>query len=106
MSSRFERVSRVEIEPNELRAYAKNIGTLNKLTLGILEKFARVSFRFSMLRNFTTSKQTLLYQHKINPHFHPFLPPHKSTQIIGFQLVTTSHYKGRWPPTNIISQGE
>src|SRR4051812_40544651 len=46
MSSRFERVSCVGIEPNELYAYTKNRGTLNKLTLGILEKFARVSFRF------------------------------------------------------------
>src|SRR3954470_21437425 len=53
-SSRFERVSCVEIEPNELHAYAKNRGTLNKLTLGILEKFARVPFRFSMVGNFTT----------------------------------------------------
>src|SRR5436189_4732072 len=53
-SSRFERVSCVGIEPNELHAYAKNRGTLNKLTLGILEKFARVCFRFSMVGNFTT----------------------------------------------------
>src|SRR5436853_577218 len=45
-SSRFERVSCVEIEPNELYAYAKNVGTLNKLSLEILKKFARVSFRF------------------------------------------------------------
>src|SRR4051812_27812048 len=37
----FERVPRVEIEPNELHAYAKNIRTLNKLSLGILKKFAR-----------------------------------------------------------------
>src|SRR5204863_6789443 len=50
-SSRFERVSCVEIEPNELHAYAKNRGTLNKLTLGILEKFARVSFRFGGWKN-------------------------------------------------------
>src|SRR5438445_4011220 len=46
MSSRFERVPRIEIEPNELHTYAKNRGTLNKLTLGILKKFARVSFFF------------------------------------------------------------
>src|SRR3954470_20708055 len=39
-SSRFERVSCVGIEPNELHAYAKNRGTLNKLTLRILKKFA------------------------------------------------------------------
>src|SRR3954464_12757078 len=50
-SSRFERVSCVGIEPNELHAYIKNRGTLNKLTLGILEKFARVSFRFSSVGN-------------------------------------------------------
>jgi len=60
VSSRFERVSCVEIEPNELHAYAKNVGTLNKLTLGILEKFARVSFVFLRVENFTTSK-TLLF---------------------------------------------
>src|SRR3954471_3252041 len=53
-SSRFERVSCVGIESNELHAYTKNRGTLNKLTLGILEKFARVSFRFSMVGNLTT----------------------------------------------------
>src|SRR3954469_2776542 len=35
MSSRFERDSRVEIEPNELHAYVKNIGTLNTLCLEI-----------------------------------------------------------------------
>src|SRR5438270_4718009 len=52
--SRFERVSCVGIEPNELHAYTKNRGTLNELTLGILEKFARVSFRFSMVGNFST----------------------------------------------------
>src|SRR3954470_22161392 len=43
-SSRFERVSCVGIEPNKLHAYTKNRGTLNKLILEILEKFARVSF--------------------------------------------------------------
>src|SRR3954471_20806141 len=53
-SSRFERVSCVGIETNELHAYIKNRETLNKLTLGILEKFARVSFRFSMVGNLTT----------------------------------------------------
>src|SRR5947208_5527689 len=53
-SSRFERVSCFGIEPNELHAYTKNRVTLNKLTLGILEKFARVSFRFLRVENFTT----------------------------------------------------
>src|SRR3954466_4741473 len=53
-SSRFERVSCVGIEPNELHAYTKIRGTLNKLTLGILEKFARVSFVFLRMENFTT----------------------------------------------------
>src|SRR4051812_2605889 len=56
-SSRFERVYRVGIEPNELHAYTKNRGTLNKLTLGILENFARVSFRFGGWKNFTTSNK-------------------------------------------------
>ena len=56
-SSRFERVSCVGIEPNELHAYTKNRETLNKLTLGILEKFARVSFRFGGWENFTTSNK-------------------------------------------------
>src|SRR4051812_35926360 len=50
-SSRFEGVSCVGIEPNELHAYAKNIRTLNMLSLGILENFARVSFRFSSVGN-------------------------------------------------------
>src|SRR5438270_12328607 len=45
-SSRFERVSCIRIEPNEPHAYTKIRGTLNKLSLGILKKFARVSFRF------------------------------------------------------------
>src|SRR4051812_13359164 len=65
-SSRFERVSCVGIEPNELHAYTKNRGTLNKLTLGILEKFARVSFVFLRVENFTTI-QTLLFSSIINP---------------------------------------
>ena len=51
MSSRFERVSRVAIEPNEPHAYAKNVWTLNRLSLGILENFARVSLRFSRVGN-------------------------------------------------------
>src|SRR5436853_5541940 len=47
----FERVSHIEIEPNEPHAYAKNRWTPNKLSLGILENFARVSFRFSRVGN-------------------------------------------------------
>src|SRR3954471_23361942 len=69
-SSRFERVSCVGIEPNELHAYTKIVGTLNKLTLGILEKLARVSFRFSMVRNL----QHLLkhfYLDQSEPDSHP-----------------------------------
>src|SRR4051812_47624009 len=61
MSSRFERVSCVEIEPNEVHAYAKNRGTLNKLTLGILEKFARVSFRFGGWKNLQHHKYTSFF---------------------------------------------
>src|SRR4051812_47948495 len=61
-SSRFEGVSCVGIEPNELHAYTKNRGTLNKLTLRILEKFTRVSFRFSMVGNFTTPPKHILYR--------------------------------------------
>src|SRR3954471_24478567 len=67
MSSRFERVSCVEFDPNELYAYAKNRGTLNKPTLGILEKFARVSFRFIDVEKFTTSQNTSILTSKINP---------------------------------------
>src|SRR4051812_32150817 len=52
-SSSFDGVSCVGIEPNELHAYTKNVGTLNKLTLGILKKFARVSFVFLRVENFT-----------------------------------------------------
>src|SRR4051812_38296295 len=69
-SSRFERVSCVGIEPNEFHAYTKNRGTLNKLTLEILEKFARVSFRFSMVGNL----QHLLkhfYLDQSEPDSHP-----------------------------------
>src|SRR5438270_5796677 len=66
MSSRFERVSCVGIEPNELHAYTKNRGTLNKLTLGILKKFARVSFRFGGWKNLQQSKYTSNVI-KINP---------------------------------------
>src|SRR3954469_18650263 len=69
-SSRFERVSRVGIEPNELHAYTKNRGTLNKLTLGILEKFARVSFVFLRVENFTTLQNTSILQQN-QTHFHP-----------------------------------
>src|SRR3954469_22925321 len=77
MSSRFERISCVEIEPNELHAYAKNRGTLNKLTLGILEKFARVSFRFSMVGNFTTHPKHFYIDNNHIPDFH-----HPSSTII------------------------
>src|SRR5438270_493138 len=80
VSSRFERVSCVEIEPNELHAYAKNRGTLNKLTLGILEKFARVSFRFGGWKNSQRPK-TLLYQHQ-NQSPTSILPPSiQTTQL-------------------------
>src|SRR5436190_10664177 len=76
-SSRFERVSCVRIEPNELHAYIKNRGTLNKLTLGILEKFARVSFRFSMVGNFTTHPKHFYIDNNHIPDFH-----HPSSTII------------------------
>ena len=69
VSSRFERVSCVEIEPNELYAYAKNVETLNKLTLGILEKFARVSFRFGGWKNLQHLQNTSIWI-EINPDFH------------------------------------
>src|SRR3954468_1466121 len=72
-SSRFERVSCVGIEPNELHAYTKNVGTLNKLTLRILEKFTRVSFRFSMVGNLQHPTKTLLYI-AINAESLPSLP--------------------------------
>src|SRR4051812_22127225 len=76
-SSRFERVSCVGIEPNELHAYTKNRGTLNKLTLGFLEKFARVSFRFGGWENFTTSNKHF-YIASIQSQLPPFP---SSTQI-------------------------
>src|SRR5436189_3478562 len=69
-SSRFERVSCVGIEPNELNAYTKNVGTLNKLTLGILEKFARVSFVFGWWKNFTTTPKHFYFNRN-----KPRLPP-------------------------------
>src|SRR3954471_4547460 len=69
-SSRFERASCVGIEPNELHAYTKNRETLNKLTLGILEKFAKVSFRFSMVGNFTTHPKHFYIDNNHIPDFH------------------------------------
>ena len=68
-SSRFERVPCVEIEPNELYAYAKNVRTLNKLSLEILEKFARVSLRFGGWKNLQHFQNTSIWI-EINPNFH------------------------------------
>ena len=68
-SSRFERVSCVGIEPNELHAYTKNRGALNKLSLGILEKFARVSFVFGRWKKFHNIQITLLISSN-QSHFH------------------------------------
>src|SRR3954462_11968089 len=68
-SSRFERVSRVGIEPNELHAYTKNRGALNKLSLEILEKFARVSFVFGGWKKFHNVQITLLISSN-QSHFH------------------------------------
>src|SRR5438045_2166033 len=69
-SSRFERVSCVGIEPNELHAYTKNRGTLNKLTLGILEKFARVSFRFGGWKNLQHLRIHFYINFDLIPDFH------------------------------------
>src|SRR5436189_5950830 len=85
MSSRFERVSCVEIEPNELHAYAKNRGTLNKLTLGILEKFARVSFVFLRVENFTTQQI----------HFYSAHQQHLNMIM-----------RDQWPHNNLIRQSK
>src|SRR3954468_21657612 len=79
-SSRFERVSCVGIEPNEFHAYTKNRGTLNKLTLGILKKFARVSFVFAWVEKFHNIQITLLMS-SINPTS-TILPPQQSKHII------------------------
>src|SRR2546430_8175721 len=87
MSSRFERVSRVEIEPNELHAYAKNIGTLNRLSIGILKNFARVSFRFCSVENLQHSNKHFYIQHN-QTHFLPtFL---RTTTPINICLCSTS----------------
>src|SRR4051812_36107108 len=51
MSRCFERVSRIEVNPNEAQAYGKLVWTLNRLSLGILKNFARVSFRFRRVEN-------------------------------------------------------
>src|SRR4051812_13375292 len=69
-SSRFEGVSCVGIGPNELHAYTKNRGTLNKITLGILEKFARVSFVFLRVENFTTHPKHFYIDNNHIPDFH------------------------------------
>src|SRR5881628_2040814 len=71
-SSRFERVSCVGIEPNELHAYTKNRGTLNKLTL----EFWKNSPEFPLDSEggkIYSIKRTLLLSSKINPS--PFLLP-------------------------------
>src|SRR5438270_5132428 len=62
MSRCFERVSRVEIEPNEPHAYAKNRWTLNRLSLGILKNFARVSFRFIDVENLQHRENTSIHR--------------------------------------------
>src|SRR5204863_101144 len=81
MSSRFERVSRAKIEPNEPHAHAKNVWTLNRLSLGILKNFARVSFVFIRVEILQHHSKHFyfIYQHK--PNFHPFLPPLNPIQI-------------------------
>src|SRR3954468_17417523 len=71
-SSRFKRVSCVGIEPNELHAYTKNRGTLNKLTLGILEKFARVSFVFAWVEKISqhpNNTSNIINQSQLPPTF-------------------------------------
>src|SRR5438270_10603835 len=57
----FERVSRIKVNPNEPHAYAKLVWTLNRLSLGILKNFARVSFRFRDVKNLQHKRKTLLY---------------------------------------------
>src|SRR3954469_20743540 len=94
-SSRFERVSCVGIEPNELHVYTKNRGTLNKLTLGILKKFTRVSFRFGGWKNLQHSKYTSNVI-KINPS--PFLLPPQYEQpnnLVPYHSL--NNHKGPWP---------
>src|SRR3954464_5314558 len=76
MSSRFERVSRIEIEPNELHAYVKNIGTLNRLSVGILKNFARVLFVFPRVENLQHQQNTSKY-HQSHSRLLSSLPPHK-----------------------------
>src|SRR3954469_11119110 len=70
MSSRFERVSRVEIKPIELHAYAKNIGILNRLSVGILKNFGRVLFVFSRVENLQRQRKHFYINIHIIPDFH------------------------------------
>src|SRR5436190_12362055 len=90
-SSRFERVSCVGIEPNELHAYTKNRGTLNKLTLEILEKFARVSFVFLRVENFTTYPKHF-YNHQNQSHLPPSLLHTTTTYISIYPRLKSQHH--------------
>src|SRR4051812_11028422 len=88
MSSCFERVSRVEIKPNELHAYAKNIGTLNTLCLEILKNFVRVSLRFCNEENLQQHPIHFYIDNEINPgSHHP-----SSTQIHAIIRISTCHH--------------
>src|SRR5204863_6713309 len=102
-SSRFERVSCVGIESNELHAYTKNRGTLNKLTLGILEKFARVSFRFSMVGNFTTHPKHFNFDNQLNPTSTILPPQHnKPRDQDAYQYL--KYHKGSRPQSVATQQ--
>src|SRR3954464_3302679 len=90
-SSRFERVSCVGIEPNELHAYIKNKKTLNKLTLGILEKFARVSFVFLRVENFTTYPKHF-YNHQNQSHLPPSFLHTTPTYISIYPRSKSQHH--------------
>src|SRR3954470_5037317 len=72
MSSRFERVSRVEIEPNKLHAYTKNIGTLNRLSMEFLKNFGRVSLVFPRagnLQHIENTSKRYPYHSRLPPSF-------------------------------------
>ena len=80
MSRRFERVVRFYIDPNEFYPYAELIEALNRLSLGILENFARVSFRFLDVENLQHKGKALLYV-AINVESLPSLPS-STTQAV------------------------
>src|SRR5436190_18561961 len=57
----FKRVSCIKVKSNEFSTHPKITTVPNKLSLGFLKNFARVSFRFLDVENLQYKRKTLLY---------------------------------------------